>query len=246
MQIATSSSFSSSTGALPPPLHESAKQMTMPHRGDRKQKLVERCLKKMKENRGSVVSQLRSGSLTPAVLRSNISQLINQEWNNSTEGLGPAYEEILHFLETAILEDLRKEEERLVAEYEEVKKFEEEKLRAAQRLYEEWGGGEDGRSGGDGDGRGEEIVLCPVCKENRLLHAPRVILCGSRQCGLRINTKTDDVDLAYLRNRLCELLQQHSACCDGAPVFEQRPVPFANQNMLWLTCPKCACIEIVL
>jgi len=119
---------------------------------DKRQKVMEACLRKVRENRTSMIAQLRT--LSPASFRSEIGKIINYEWSAIEHDPGISDRdtelETIIALEQAFLEDIRREgepqllpppsdshlcppheheEEQLVDQYFiEVKRFEEEQL----------------------------------------------------------------------------------------------------------------------
>jgi hypothetical protein len=85
---------------------------------------METCLRKVKDNRNTLVSTLRAGGLTPASFRSEIGRMVNYEWSAMDNGAGVAplatmmrqdeleeaeYAETIIALEQAFLDDLRRE-----------------------------------------------------------------------------------------------------------------------------------------
>jgi hypothetical protein len=109
------------------PRHETPKKLvtTMPtSKNARRQRLMETCLRKVKDNRNTLVSTLRAGGLTPASFRSEIGRMVNYEWSAMDNGAGVAplatmmrqdeleeaeYAETIIALEQAFLDDLRRE-----------------------------------------------------------------------------------------------------------------------------------------
>jgi len=80
---------------------------------DKRQKVMEACLRKVRENRTSMIAQLRT--LSPASFRSEIGKIINYEWSAIEHDPGISDRdtelETIIALEQAFLEDIRREGE---------------------------------------------------------------------------------------------------------------------------------------
>lgn len=242
-----------------PARHETPKKMTMTvAKSAKRQKVMEACLRKVKANRHSLVSSMRAGGLTPASFRSEIGKLVNYEWSTMENGAGVApnsamhvvdpdyqglrqeeleeaeYAETIIALEQAFLEDIRREEQSLVDQYfEEVRRFEEEQIQDAIDRYVP-------------EEEGEEAVWCPICRRGQLKQSHRIIFCSHQPCGLRLDTKQDEVNLSYVRHRLGETITQHSQRCGAGPGFALRQEPLSGTVMLCMACEACNTLDVVL
>lgn len=80
----------------------------------------------------------------------------------------------------------------------------------------------------------EDAVLCPVCCNGCLqIHNG----CLSCRCGLRAECGAyDNVTPSILRERLAEVISDHSARCPHRLVFEMRLAPGSS---LWAKCETC-------
>jgi hypothetical protein len=52
----------------------------------------------------------------------------------------------------------------------------------------------------------QNLVVCPICKKNPLYQNNRIIFC---RCGMRVDTKSDSINLRYLQTVLLDSVQEH-------------------------------------
>lgn len=223
-----------------------------------KDRLKERLLARVKQQRGQIVDHVRrlsSAQPRATAISSTAASILDDEWCSlkrsdvmlDTPGLpgdqvrpddvfptgtpppaelsGDEYLQIVHFIEQSLYADLRREEEMLclVQPYEE---FEHAHLTAATEAFYD---------------PPLNFVLCPVCRQHKLLENKGVIFCA---CGLRLDVKSDTVGLKYLHERLTELLREHSAVCSGEPGFAVQE-RFGIVT-LCMSCATCATFHVVI
>ena len=88
----------------------------------------------------------------------------------------------------------------------------------------------------------EERLLCPVCQVNPLLKNKGVIFC---YCGVRIDTETDCVTLAMVKENLNNGLQEHNKTCGGQPKFSYNDISGIGMFNILMTCDVCQVMHIV-
>eukprot|EP01090_Pellita_catalonica_P021158 TRINITY_DN7845_c0_g1_i2.p1 TRINITY_DN7845_c0_g1~~TRINITY_DN7845_c0_g1_i2.p1 ORF type:complete len:260 (+),score=23.36 TRINITY_DN7845_c0_g1_i2:27-806(+) len=197
----------------------------------RKNRLVRQCLKKVKDNRRKILDEMRQKKISKSAVKVNMHDLINMEWagvsaSPDSKLSREEYEELMVFLEQALYEDIKQEEQLMLEEFERFKREEQENFNELIMMSQTVN---------------ESTVICPVCRTNPLQHRSCHIFCS---CGTKINTKNDQISLDHLRNRLCALMQQHSLKCKSMPNFENR-LNFGIST-LCMSCRSCNAYEVVI
>lgn len=81
-------------------------------------------------------------------------------------------------------------------------------------------------------------MSCPLCKKLYLNLQDNVIFC---ECGLRVDTRSEEEDLAYFKNSLCESIHRHSTHCNHEVRFEVACV--YEIFVLYVKCESCGFSE---
>lgn len=104
-----------------------------------KSTLKQRCLTRMKDARGDALKKAREdGSLASRVrnlMEAELNTIHNLYDKDEPVTVGDDYINVMRMLEQEIMDELRTQEDVLLKEYEEVRKFEEEELNAALESY---------------------------------------------------------------------------------------------------------------
>ena len=116
------------------------------------------------------------------------------------------YDQLLREIE----EEMRRDEELLLEEYESSLKSEGQYL---EELLQGAGQGDSNLSNDEGDD--DNVVLCPICESCDLVQTEaEVILCRRRDCGFRIDIMNDGLRLRDLKRNLGEIFLEHGMDCD--------------------------------
>ncbi|XP_057294353.1 RPA-interacting protein B-like [Hydractinia symbiolongicarpus] len=209
------------------------------------------CLNRLKSKRHELVSNIRQASekvYSPHSSQEFVSNLMTDEWKkmklespllsslpHCRRGAKENFEfddldsfeldEILGVFES-VQQELLKEEQRLLVEYEDLVAFDEQCLCAAIDLLS------------------TDAITCPVCKRNNLLQNESVIFC---MCGLRIDTQHDAIDLKYVQSQLSDAILAHSSTCSQEPEFVVVDYTgLDDMKNLMLTCRVCDCMSIII
>lgn len=84
-------------------------------------------------------------------------------------------------------------------------------------------------------------LSCPICHVHNVQVAHGVVFC---QCGLRINTHGERVDLDAVQRLLAEAVDGHALVCDAPPRFVVHD-QFGLQA-LYFQCDRCAALVLLL
>jgi hypothetical protein len=84
-------------------------------------------------------------------------------------------------------------------------------------------------------------LSCPICRVGNVQVAHGVVFC---QCGLRINTHGERVELDAVQRLLCEAVDGHAQVCDAPPQFVVQD-QFGLQA-LYFQCDRCAALVLLL
>jgi len=167
-----------------------------------KEKFREKCLSKVALHKTSILQRLRQVHSNEVdhmdCGTSKLTNLIQAIDHKGFEALTfEEYHDMISFLENEIQQDLLREEQALLQQYEDAQAFEDAAVRAAAENY---------LTGS------VSSIVCPVCKKNPLFENKTVIFCA---CGLRLNLKNDQSGLDFLRRQLSDCLQMHrlKLCC---------------------------------
>ncbi|KAL8614016.1 hypothetical protein ACOMHN_023251 [Nucella lapillus] len=201
-------------------------------RHDWKETYRRRCLDRLRESRTELYAKRRGvgGSTQPCeeegdeesdkfirmVLSSELKALQNEKGGDcEMEFFDPATGEIdvtLALIEE-IQEEMKAEEAKLMAEYEQYEASLEKEEAALCEAIELL----------------NTRLLCPVCTKSPLMENKGVIFC---KCGIRIFTEQDGISLDFVHQQLEEGRDLHE--CDGQPVFTVQD-NFGITNLL-MTC----------
>lgn len=121
-----------------------------------------------------------------------------------------------------LTQELIKEEQAILAQYEQELMFDEEALCSAIQSLS------------------TNDVICPICQKNILHQNRHIIFCA---CGMRLDTAQDGITLDYLRQQLEDCSTQHSAMCAGTPVFSL-DTAVGIQSMV-MNCTVCDFMYII-
>jgi hypothetical protein len=135
------------------------------------------------------------------------------------------YEDIDDILKVMddITEELIKEEQQIIAHYEETQRFTENAITAAI------------------DSLCTDDIICPLCLKNILRQNNELIYCP---CGLSINTAQDGLTLDYVREQLDDATTQHSQSCHFSPSFSLQSVVSGMTNLV-MSCECCDMLYII-
>ncbi|XP_065189896.1 RPA-interacting protein A-like [Sycon ciliatum] len=87
-------------------------------------------------------------------------------------------------------------------------------------------------------------LLCPLCEQNYLLQHLSVIFC---QCGLRIDTEQDGINLQFMKTQLQMATDQHGSQCSAKPAFSEQSLDGRSDvKNLILLCATCDFFFIIL
>jgi len=209
------------------------------------------CLDRLKNKRQDLVESLRRTGGSPSSespsqsSQDRINQVMVDEWHkmklespilnlpgcSSNKRFKFAFdddefediEEILNVFED-IQSDLLKEEMQMLAEYEDIVSFDDDSLCAAIDMLS------------------TKTVTCPVCKRNNLLQNKHIIFC---QCGVRVDTKEDAINLKFVESQLQNLISTHGVSCKMSPDFGLIDMTGDDMKNIIMTCQSCDCMEIV-
>lgn len=211
-----------------------------------KAKFRQACMHRLRQSRGKLVERLRgaeSGEATAHEARGNefIDDLMKEEFkqikrlemspnifcdccsdkhlNDNDDGI----ENIFQLMDE-IREELMKEEQIILQEYNELETFDKKYINAAINCL------------------GAEYVICPVCKRNQLLQNKQVLFCS---CGLRIDTGYDGITLANVSKQIDDSLKEHCILCSEEPVFSVLAMDELDLHNLTLSCKVCHFMAIV-
>ncbi|CAI8043229.1 RPA-interacting protein A [Geodia barretti] len=115
-----------------------------------------------------------------------------------------------------LTEELIKEEQALLAQYEDDIRFSEDALCDAVRSLH------------------TDDIICPICQKDYLHQNKQVLFCS---CGLRLDTAHDGISLDYIRRQLDHYSLEHSSQCRGKPQFSLETV--MQTQTLIMNCPVC-------
>ncbi|XP_072163310.1 RPA-interacting protein B-like [Diadema setosum] len=195
-----------------------------------------RCFERLRGSRESLLQKFRGCPTSPATPRAcsrigNISspgsfvpQLMEEEWKLLREE-DPTFGMIegeIDLME-ALQEDLMKEEQNILAEYEASLRLEEAQFQAAVSHFH------------------SDAVMCPVCKRNELLLNQGIVFCV---CGLRIDTEQDCLSLKNIQETLEIGVAEHSASCTSEPGFAITDL--GGTHNLVMSCKECGFLHIVI
>jgi len=148
-------------------------------------------------------------------------ELLNPDERLTTE----EYINLMQSLEEALYKDLAREEQQMLSAslFESEKRWEEEALMATIA------------------NNTPNCAICPLCKRHKLTQNQRVISC---QCGMRIDTKCNQINLAYVHKVLTDANNEHSSRCKYEPVFTV--INDYGTAALYMICNYCSTIQTVL
>jgi len=149
---------------------------------------------------------------------------------NNDDNTGDELENMDTFLQVFedIQAELLREEEKIIAEYNESVKFDEEYLCAAIEHL---------------NTQDDDSVLCPLCKLDNLKLNFGVVFCG---CGLRVDTRDDAIDLKYIRAQLEGCTSAHARECAGGPLFGLVDFEACGVQNVMMSCHKCDYIGVII
>ncbi|XP_020594546.1 uncharacterized protein LOC110034636 [Phalaenopsis equestris] len=228
------------------------------HRSNWKEKLRQNCLKRVGEERGLLLWEIRSkgrhASNQKEVVDSTFWHIVSDELkkikasplgehhgisNSKNDDILWEYDHLCFEIES---EDLMMEMERIL--YEDIR---EEKIRRELELIEE----EDEYLARavfehmqiNDDQSLKSKIWCPICKRGELKETHHLIHCTD--CMLQLDLENDKVNLEFLRARLAEVHMEHlDRGCRALPEFcmETR----FDLTALYIRCIACGTFEIVL
>ncbi|XP_074662213.1 RPA-interacting protein-like [Tubulanus polymorphus] len=211
--------------------------------GTWKEKYRQRCFDNLKRNRRSFVDRLRKCGDTESKSQQNsadVREIMRQEWMllkredsslpditmeddlNILAGESNEIENMLSVFDE-IQEELKKEEWKLIDEYEQSIELDEKAMHASI------------------DALHSNELLCPMCKKFPLMQNKNIIFC---KCGLRVDTEQDCISLDFVRSNLEEGLLMHSEQCNENVVFGL--MKDAGVDNLLMTCKVCDFMHIVI
>jgi len=127
--------------------------------------------------------------------------------------------ELLHYLEQSLLDELKQEEQALIEQY--------LRYSSSEVVMD--------------PSESPNVALCPVCRKHKLLQNKYIIFC---RCGLRVDTKRDNITLAYVQRVLVEAHREHSNHCNHEPHFEVREQ--FSISALYMICDVCGTIQVII
>eukprot|EP00123_Amoebidium_parasiticum_P001791 comp12977_c0_seq1/m.8210 comp12977_c0_seq1/g.8210 ORF comp12977_c0_seq1/g.8210 comp12977_c0_seq1/m.8210 type:complete len:211 (-) comp12977_c0_seq1:37-669(-) len=192
-----------------------------------KEEFRQKCFDRLRKSRDAVLMQKRtqadggSHSIADEVVMaewSDFSQRMGIAQSQDSQGIVDETDYLIRLMED-ISEELRREEQQMLAEYH----LHQEDAELAAAL------------------ESRDAVCCPVCKQNRLHQNLQIIFCA---CGFRLDTQQDNITLEYLQTALQRGIDAHSEVCDGIPDFTlSREMGPAT---LLMTCSRCDCFHVVI
>ncbi len=150
-----------------------------------KNTLKQRTMSRMKEARGEALKKAREDGTLAGRVRDVMQEELNQLKSAREVGFvqqgspmeqGEDYINLMRLLEEEIMGELHQQEQELLREYEEIRRFEEEELQASVNLYYGGGGsGDHNTSGSDlnisGDAANNDIIPCMFLSIFHFLHS---------------------------------------------------------------------------
>ena len=191
-----------------------------------------------------VEESVREGTSAADIVSQSVRRLVRDELNTSLRGVmahsqDPEYDAWFAGVELEVMKALEDEEAQILAAYyQSLNSAEDESILhqdvSQETLYvqhlEAMGGDEN------------KVVLCPVCASNFLLQNHGVIFCA---CGLRVDTKSDAIGLAYTKQALGGVMQAHLATgCPGRLRFNSPQI--CGTSYLQASCEVCRKQQIVI
>jgi len=217
-----------------------------------KQRFRQGCMERLRNKRHDFVNSLRSQNAgspgSPSSSQEYVNQVMLEEWqqmklespllsgnsrgfkrknefeSDDEEDFPESIEEALDYFQE-IQRELLREEERMLAQYEELASFDDQYIHDTINMLS------------------TTAVICPVCQKNNLLQNKHIIFC---KCGIRVDTQTDAIDLEYVRNQLQESVNEHSSACQHTPSFHVADLSGVGIENLVLSCQVCDCLSIII
>lgn len=214
-----------------------------------KERFRKGCIQRLRQNRNKLVEKLRASSddagnmITPSQKSQEfINELMNAEFkeikdldDGKGEYLNYCFNQDAQYDEEGldnmlqvmdeIRQELIREEQAILKEYDELVRFDEKSLCAAI------------------EGLGPDYVTCPVCRRGQLLQNKQILFCS---CGLRIDTGYDGITLSHVKRQIEEAVKQHSYICGHEAIFSILLIEELELHNLVLKCEACKFMEIVI
>ena len=211
--------------------------------GKWKERFREGCLQRLKNKRNDMVNSMRQmdESESPISSQEIVNEVMLDEWGKMklespllSSGVASSEDDFLDDIQDIddildafedIQQELLREEEKLLRQYQDQIEFDENYLCAAIELLS------------------TDSVLCPVCKIDNLHQNLQIVFCS---CGLRIDTQDDAINLKYIGDQLKESTDGHSENCSSEPVFDVVNFDEGNINNLMMSCMYCDYISVII
>eukprot|EP00295_Goniomonas_pacifica_P029945 CAMPEP_0175935744 /NCGR_PEP_ID=MMETSP0108-20121206/21218_1 /TAXON_ID=195067 ORGANISM="Goniomonas pacifica, Strain CCMP1869" /NCGR_SAMPLE_ID=MMETSP0108 /ASSEMBLY_ACC=CAM_ASM_000204 /LENGTH=225 /DNA_ID=CAMNT_0017259733 /DNA_START=10 /DNA_END=687 /DNA_ORIENTATION=- len=213
-------------------------------RGNLKDRIKSACLEKIRQRRMEIVLRNRS-DLVPAML-GGVGELVREEARTiAFEARGgdvvmedpdflegddvlvlpqEQYEEVMQFLEAAVQQEMKEAEAEILKQQEEAEKFEQERSSAQALAHLAAPSG----------------LLCPVCRQSNLAQHLSSVFC---RCGLRLDLKTDLLDLTQVGSLLSEAYIAHREACAHEPACAVQSQ--WGPQLLVMHCATCAFFKVI-
>mmetsp|Transcript_2246 Transcript_2246/g.4275 ORF Transcript_2246/g.4275 Transcript_2246/m.4275 type:complete len:256 (-) Transcript_2246:1383-2150(-) len=188
-------------------------------REERRRRLAERCINRVRSERRGRLQRMRMQSLESDDRESGFKQATRTAISNEFENnLTP---EDLLLVEQQIIQELWQEEEEAMIEYE---RREREKAQLELDYYAEF------------SQNCNDQVVCPICCTENLHNTDSVFHCA---CGFRLDTKNECFSLEQFRERLANA---HSGHYENNPTCTRRPV-FNIMDRFGPKILECRCVN---
>eukprot|EP00873_Tetraselmis_striata_P036210 jgi/Tetstr1/456474/TSEL_043198.t1 len=233
---------------------------------DRKHRLREDCVRRVKEQREAILQHLRQQHGQEAgraeAVRSALNGIIS---SSGGEAVGSSrlhssgepqalpeelsheeYANLMSVLEAELLmeEDMlaREHQAAAIAAFEEACGMEAfaDAMQAGQHLQEQQLMASSGT----------RPLLCPICETAHLVqtahgHACGIVACRNHECALRLDCAAEGLTLEHVRASLANIMAEHAATgCPAKPVFQMK-ADFGAAS-LWMGCPGCGRMQMVI
>lgn len=216
-----------------------------------KEKFRQGCMERLRNKRQDFVNSLRNKACSPGSPSSSqeyVNQVMVEEWKqmklespllsgssvrgfkrkndfeSDDEDFPESIEAALDYFQEIQVE-LLKEEERMLAQYEELMNFDDQYIHDTIAMLS------------------TTVVVCPVCQKNNLLQNKHIIFCA---CGVRIDTETDGMTLEHVEKQLSQTVTEHSSNCQHTPTFHVADLSGVGIKNMVLSCQVCDCLSIVI
>jgi len=215
-----------------------------------KDRIKTKCLERVKNHRARHVELSRKQTSTGrAEVADELRRVIEENRDFFEEG-AQSEADLLRALENEILEELKREEAIILAEFTDIAAFEEEALISAVQGYEASisrpppSSSSSSSPSSFSSGSSSPFtpkLLCPSCRMQFLHINKGVIFCG---CGLRVDMKYE-CSLDYIQKELEEAKHEHRTVtgCAQDPLFTVYNL--GGISTLCLMCPHCGYLHVV-